>query len=208
MTPLNQERMVYANVISTMAYMLRHDSLTGLLTRDAVINEIDEQILEDQPVGVAILDMDAFKLVNDELGHERANTLLGEFGQHMTSNFRRESDAVSHQTLRAPSEDDLENGIHTGRYGGDEFIMAFNLSDREKPDGLNPTERMDANSEYVGEVIKQFVKRQDEDIKKLGFNVSVGAAVRLSGDEEVATDLIRKADANMYVNKAAHKSDG
>ena len=58
-----------------------------------------------KPLGVAMLDIDYFKLVNDYLGHQAGDETLKEVAQTIKANFQRENDI-------------------TARYGGEEFIIA------------------------------------------------------------------------------------
>jgi len=83
------------------------DSLTGMLNRAALINrttEIEHQSrLTGEPVAVLVLDLDRFKLVNDNHGHASGDAVL----QGVAQRLRRE--------LRAY---DLAY-----RYGGEEFVV-------------------------------------------------------------------------------------
>jgi diguanylate cyclase (GGDEF)-like protein len=83
------------------------DSLTGMLNRAALINrtvEIEHQSrLTGEPVAVLVLDLDRFKLINDNHGHATGDAVL----QGVTYRLRRE--------LRAY---DLAY-----RLGGEEFVV-------------------------------------------------------------------------------------
>jgi diguanylate cyclase (GGDEF)-like protein len=83
------------------------DSLTGLLNRSEFIKRADAQIRRSkqnqQPVTVALLDLDGFKGVNDFWGHKAGDEVLTLTAQRIV------------QALRAS---DL-----VGRLGGDEFVM-------------------------------------------------------------------------------------
>lgn len=85
----------------------RHDLLTGLLTRVAIVASAEHSIAEAQragaPFAVTVLNVSRFKSINDSLGHEVGDELL-----------RRLS-----QRLRAV----LANGDVLGRLAGDEFVV-------------------------------------------------------------------------------------
>ena len=85
----------------------RHDVLTGLPTRVAIVSSAEHTIAEAQhanvPFAVTVLNVSRFKSINDSLGHEVGDELL-----------RRLS-----QRLRAV----LANGDILGRLAGDEFIV-------------------------------------------------------------------------------------
>ncbi|HNH46897.1 MAG TPA: diguanylate cyclase, partial [Myxococcota bacterium] len=85
-------------------YQARHDGLTGLYNRSAIV-EILKTALESGPVSVAMLDVDHFKQINDQLGHDVGDRVLVELGRVLTHSLRPE-DAV-------------------GRLGGEEFLLVL-----------------------------------------------------------------------------------
>lgn len=89
-----------------LAHQAAHDTLTGCLTRGAVLDQLRIE-LQDTTAGVAVLfiDLDRFKHVNDELGHAAGDTLL----HHIADVLRTETRAVD----------------HIGRLGGDEFLVVM-----------------------------------------------------------------------------------
>lgn len=96
---LNQELQLRANT----------DPLTGLLNRSGLypqMNMLVEQIRQhDVPFGVLLLDLDYFKFVNDQYGHQAGDQLLV---------------AVAQVLLSAMREMDL-----CARWGGEEFLLLF-----------------------------------------------------------------------------------
>ena len=80
------------------------DPLTGLLNRRAFRAEVDKQA-RGRPVGLMMIDLDWFKLVNDSDGHAAGDRLLCE----LTSRLNKFSNAQ----------------LLIGRWGGDEFIVAI-----------------------------------------------------------------------------------
>ena len=92
---------------AVILHQATHDPLTGLPNR-ALFTERLEQILEharrsNEVVGVAFLDLDRFKAINDSLGHAMGDALLVQLGERLRQAVRAE-DTVA-------------------RMGGDEFIM-------------------------------------------------------------------------------------
>ncbi|HUV97815.1 MAG TPA: GGDEF domain-containing protein [Acidobacteriaceae bacterium] len=81
------------------------DTLTGLCSRLCVENQLVRRIGEQKPFCVAIIDIDAFKLVNDAHGHVTGDDLLKQFAVELRSACRA-NDLI-------------------GRWGGDEFIIVF-----------------------------------------------------------------------------------
>jgi diguanylate cyclase len=87
----------------------RHDALTGLLNRRGLDETIQREVAVAQRKGhalcVALLDVDDFKRVNDQLGHEAGDSAL----QHLADVARaamRPQDALA-------------------RYGGEEFVIVL-----------------------------------------------------------------------------------
>ena len=68
------------------------DPLTGMLNRTALINrtaEIEHQSrLTGEPVGVIVADLDHFKLVNDNHGHPKGDTVLQEVAYRLRTELR------------------------------------------------------------------------------------------------------------------------
>lgn len=91
-----------------------HDHLTGVLNRGAVLEqlrtEIERGARENTWVGVMMIDLDHFKLVNDRYGHPIGDAVLVEAARRMQGALR--------------SYDRL------GRFGGEEFIIVAPGGDR------------------------------------------------------------------------------
>ena len=89
------------------------DKLTGLYNRcklDALLNEKYELFLRyETNCGVAILDIDYFKKINDTFGHQTGDSVLKELALLMKQNIRS-TDTV-------------------GRWGGEEFLILASNSD-------------------------------------------------------------------------------
>ncbi len=96
--------------------MARFDGATGLPNRNLIKERLDEAIARararGREVGVLLLDLDRFKLINDSLGHRTGDALLAQVGLSLKDCVRRE-DTV-------------------GRVGGDEFVVV--LADLARPD--------------------------------------------------------------------------
>jgi len=79
------------------------DDLTGLPNRRSVLRDLEDALANDKPIGFLLLDLDAFKEVNDTLGHAVGDEMLTMFG-------RRLRDVVPPSTV-------------VSRMGGDEFAV-------------------------------------------------------------------------------------
>jgi diguanylate cyclase (GGDEF)-like protein len=79
------------------------DSLTGLSNRATIAAKLQAQMMRAQGIDVLFIDLDAFKTVNDALGHNVGDRLLIEVAARLTA---------------CAGHDDL-----VARYGGDEFVI-------------------------------------------------------------------------------------
>jgi diguanylate cyclase (GGDEF)-like protein len=86
-------------------YLAEHDDLTGLVNRRALIAHLDERLAKRKPgpVSVLFLDLDRFKVVNDQLGQDAGDRFIEAFADMMRANS--EVPAVM------------------ARFGGDEFVV-------------------------------------------------------------------------------------
>ncbi|MBK1873662.1 sensor domain-containing diguanylate cyclase [Marinobacter sp. 1-3A] len=92
-----------------------HDALTDLPNRTLLIDRIDQKLLhaerDKNHFALMFLDLDGFKLVNDQLGHNAGDDLLKDVAKKLLALVRR-SDTVA-------------------RVGGDEFIFILNSPQQE-----------------------------------------------------------------------------
>jgi diguanylate cyclase (GGDEF)-like protein/PAS domain S-box-containing protein len=93
-------------IAERLAYSAHHDELTGLLNRTAFMERLASALIRrsaDETVGVAFLDVDRFKLINDSLGHAAGDRVVKAVGQR----------------IKAAAGDDAV----VARFGGDEFVV-------------------------------------------------------------------------------------
>jgi diguanylate cyclase (GGDEF)-like protein/PAS domain S-box-containing protein len=85
------------------------DPLTGLFNRRYLQVTLDREVARvhraSQPVGIIIMDIDQFKLINDSYGHKAGDLVLEALGELLKHNIRREDIAC--------------------RYGGEEFVVVM-----------------------------------------------------------------------------------
>jgi len=110
------ERIRYQHALE---YQANHDSLTGLANRNLLNDRIEQAIAwakrNGHVIGVMLLDLDHFKLINDASGHSAGDALLKEVARRLTACVR-ETDTVA-------------------RLGGDEFVII--LTDLPQPGDID-----------------------------------------------------------------------
>lgn len=76
-----------------LAELNRHDSLTGLLNRQVLNDELERMLAQakrsQRPLAVLMMDLDHFKKVNDQHGHLAGDACLQHAAQRMLSRMRR-----------------------------------------------------------------------------------------------------------------------
>ncbi len=87
-----------------LAYKARHDALTGLLNRRAIL-DVAKQYQQNDLLSLIIVDIDFFKRINDEFGHPAGDTVIRGVAQRLQSV--------------------LGNKGHLGRIGGEEFVAVL-----------------------------------------------------------------------------------
>ena len=87
------------------------DEITGLPNRRLFEEQVHRSSQHDELVGVAFIDLDGFKAVNDTLGHDTGDRVLREVAVRIQS-VVRERDSVA-------------------RFGGDEFVAVWTVHDRQ-----------------------------------------------------------------------------
>jgi len=82
-----------------------HDNLTGLSNRNALREALSDLATDNQPFVLVFVDLDGFKAINDNAGHERGDTELKRVATVLNNAFG-------------------ELG-KVGRWGGDEFVIVL-----------------------------------------------------------------------------------
>ncbi len=152
---------------------LKYDSLTGLLDKVDIIRMARERIDDKHLEGtaLAIIDVDYFKSINDNFGHQ--------FGDDV---IKKIADIISSEVGK--------NGI-SGRFGGDEFFAV--LYDMQSEDQLRPILKGIKN--------KASATFPDKGMDKDNpLSVSIGASV-YSKDADNYDDLFMLADHCLYLAK-------
>jgi len=161
----------------------QHDPLTGVYNRRRFDEELNMRILEARRHGrggaLLLIDLDRFKLINDELGHAAGDCALCEVARVLDENTRG-ADSVARDS----------EGL-LARVGGDEFAVL--LADVVPDDAAKVGERLVAALEATD------LRCEGRPVR---LAISVGIA-GFNGREPVdADELFARADRAMYLVKA------
>jgi two-component system, cell cycle response regulator len=172
-----QEQLVKAR--ESLRFEAMHDSLTGLLNRGAVLEQLTKELVRASrrgaPVSVLMGDLDHFKIINDTHGHAAGDAVLRETARRLKAGMRA-YDSV-------------------GRLGGEEFIAV--LPECDAKTGLSVAQRLcrslaEPPTKYNGNAIPH--------------SISIGVAATDQFGSARADELIRAADAALYRAKHAGRS--
>ena len=108
-----------AQMADKMRDLARTDVVTGLLNRAGLNNDMVEMLMrldDHQKLAMFWVDLDRFKEINDTLGHPVGDKVLAEVGNRLRS--------------AAPE------GAIIARFGGDEFIIVAEVTDRSESERL------------------------------------------------------------------------
>jgi diguanylate cyclase (GGDEF)-like protein len=157
------------------------DQLTGLVNRKGFEEKLRAAILHaqqsDTPLSLAFLDIDHFKRLNDEMGHEAGDVVIKAVG-------------VMVQQV-------VEDKAIVCRYGGEEYTLIFPVTEREQAFLL--VERARAEIAQLKSLSdgKREVKAQ--------LTISGGiAAFPIDAQDE--NELLRKADQALYKAKISGRN--
>ena len=167
-----------------LAYLAYHDKLTGLPNRQLFAELLDLAVAranrQNLSVAVAYIDLDAFKVVNDTLGHAAGDRLLQQASMRLRE-VVRDVDTVA-------------------RYGGDEFLLL--LADLPRG-GAGPVQSARAVAEQVAlRVIEAFSQSFLISGAEIYVTTSIGVALYPESGDTPDT-LLKQADVAMYQSKRA-----
>lgn len=152
-----------------------HDALTGLFNRRALLDQARVAVSSASrgglELGVLMLDLDHFKRVNDEHGHQAGDKVLKEAAHRMRLRLRL------HDVL--------------GRYGGEEFVLVLNNTNLVNATGV---------AEGIRRVIEaqpfEFNGKRIHITISAGVHVR-----RPDNNERTVDDMIAAADRALYQAK-------
>jgi PAS domain S-box-containing protein len=175
-----------------MKHMAHYDMLTGLPNRTLFFDRFTQFLSlarrHRYPMGVLYLDLDKFKWVNDNIGHDAGDIVLKEVAARLGSSLR-ESDTAARIQIQRGSSINLRESDTVARIGGDEFIILLSQI-TDKNDSVVVAER----------IVKELYRKMSINDDEITIGVSIGISVFPDDGHDMDT-LIRNADMAMYQAK-------
>lgn len=167
-----------------MQRRLLTDPLTGLSNREAVLRDMNERVLQHRrrgetraqawPFAVLFCDLNEFKQINDQYGHDVGDDVLRELAHRL--------------------RDGVRGGDRVARWAGDEFVILLDSAHARQD-----AEAVRAHLEAALQQPLQALATLAPDAEPSG--ASFGLAVYPEDGQDVET-LLKRADEDMYRRKA------
>lgn len=174
---LRQTMMALAKANCEIEHMAMHDELTHIANRrhfnERLSVEVKLASRLNFPVSVVVVDVDKFKHINDNYGHQIGDKALQAIAEFLSAWVRRETDLVA-------------------RLGGDEFILLLPGTDQHGCEILLATMRQQMQRLTVP------VDVRDEQV---AIALSFGSATLYPTANTNPYDIIHSADNAMYADK-------
>lgn len=155
------------------------DKMTGTLTRDFGVEELDEKFNQSISNGdnmvICMTDVDELKVVNDKFGHNEGDKLITNLSKVLKENIRKTDFIV--------------------RMGGDEFLIVF------------PNTEKDAVDKIWNRILK-LIQEVNDSNEQYNMSISYGfyESNKLSENESIRDVFIKRADEKMYKMKRRKKA--
>ena len=152
-----------------------HDSLTGLLNHEEILDTLDKELARSEREGVCVSvimsDIDHFKLVNDTYGHLAGDVVLNVIAQKLQS-MERPYDSI-------------------GRFGGEEFLIVL-------PDCC-----LECAAAFA-ERLRSSISKECIDTPEgmIPVAISLGVASSVQETKRDTLSLVKTADTALYRAKA------
>lgn len=187
---INNEKCLLTSIIDISDRVKNEKEIKELSTRDHLTNVYNRRFIyevlgeiikdskrENELFSIAIIDIDNFKNINDEYGHQVGDNVLVDFTQVIKDNLR------SHDIL--------------GRYGGEEFIIVLNHANIEESSKV--LERV-----LAGIRNKEFI--YGENHLSVTFSAGITSSEELENYELTIDKLVEISDKRMYRAKKEGKN--
>lgn len=168
---LKSKVFVYETRLKSVEQLALKDSLTGVANRRCAEGRMEWYVAQKQDYCVVIIDLNSFKQINDQHGHEAGDDLLKQFAGELRDCVRT-TDLVA-------------------RWGGDEFIVVLDC------DLASAKPQIKRIRDWV--LGDYTILAGSSKSTKVAVDASFGVAQWLPG--KTAKQVIAQADAEMYLDK-------
>jgi diguanylate cyclase (GGDEF)-like protein len=146
------------------------DALTGLANRRGLERRLALALAQpgEEPLFVAVLDVDQFKAVNDRHSHQVGDRVL--------------------KALAGLFQQQLRSEDIAGRWGGDEFVLAFRAAGA-------------AQAQAVVERVRRAVHQHPWEALAPGLAVSISLGLTQASPDDDLDALLLRSDLGMYAHK-------
>ena len=182
-TVLAQEEYLRQKAEEEIRHMAFYDALTKLPNRRMLYDRLEQMLAASVRRGrysaLLFLDLDGFKQINDQFGHDKGDLLLQEVARRLQAETRQEDT--------------------TARLAGDEFVIM--LAELHKS--------ADEASRLAARVVEKVLAAlaQPFDLDGTRFNCTASVGVTLFGaKDEPLDDILKRADQAMYQAKASGRN--
>jgi len=177
---LREERTALREALENASNLADRDTLCPIFNRRAFEREVSREISLSErygtPLSLVFIDLDRFKLVNDQFGHATGDRVIQHVAETLVEHVRQ-SDIV-------------------GRLGGDEFGVV--LTHADLPDAQQKAEALEV---LISSISVRDV--EDTDLEPVQLGASCGAVLWQRGRD--AASLIAEADETMFRRKNEKK---
>ena len=167
----------------TLKEMAYYDELSGLLSRRVFFECLGDMISRcyraPSNFFLVFIDLDDFKSINDNLGHEAGDIVIKAIGERLKNSVRKNDIAA--------------------RIGGDEFVLVF----EGVPYDIHPKEEMLSKIQSLVKRLSDPIKIGSDSI---AVGVSYGVSC-FPEDGSDPTTLLSIADGNLYTDKARNHNN-
>jgi diguanylate cyclase (GGDEF)-like protein len=156
-------------------FLANHDALTGLFNQLSFQNiferEFERHRRHDRNLSLLFVDIDHFKRINDDYGHQVGDRVLREVARIQTANLRKID--------------------YVFRYGGDEFVVLMTETDSQRATMLAHRIRAAVKREIGGMITGS----------RLRVSISIGIADCNALSQVEREELLFRADGALYQAK-------
>jgi diguanylate cyclase (GGDEF)-like protein len=159
-------------VVARLQHAATHDPLTGLPTREVLLDKLKRELsrhaADGERIAILFVDLDNFKMVNDSLGHGSGDEVLREMARRVVGCLGTEDTA--------------------SRFGGDELVI------------LHPRAMAGSEVALATQILATVAEPIVICDKEVVVSASIGIAQCAPG-EKSAEQLLREADTALYAAK-------